>query len=186
MKAGKRAPSATLEKRLRELGRRVDALEARLAERESPAVPVPAISPADAGLVDLLRGRRGGPYEQGKRRGAVLYAGALEVEGREYLWEMERPLPGLLAVKAEAIAALLSSLASPQRLQLLRALLGGPKSSQELQEALGISSPGQLYHHLKELTAAGIVEQRDRSAYQLSARRVVPFLAIVAAALDLA
>ena len=168
---------------LEQISKRLEALEG--GATRSPTSSVPAISPVDAGVVELLRGRHGGPYEDGKNRGAVLYAGAVSVGDREYLWEMERPVPGLLSLKPEVITPILSALASPQRLQLLRALLLGPKSSHELKEALGVSSAGQLYHHLKELVAAGIVEQRDRTAYQLAARHVVPLLAIMAAALDL-
>jgi DNA-binding HxlR family transcriptional regulator len=159
-------------------------LEGRLRPSTSPPA-LAATSPVDAGVVELLRGRTGGPYRRGKHRGAVLYAGAVAIGEREYLWEMERPVPGLLAVSSDSIATILAALASAQRLQLLRALVGGPRSSRQLQQALGVPSPGHLYHHLKELLAAGIVEKRDRTAYQLPARCVVPLLAVVAATFDL-
>lgn len=174
--------TARLEEVVAKLAARVEALEARLEAR--PALP--ALSPSDAGLVELLRTREGGPYERGGRRGAVVYAGAVEIAEREYLWEMERPAPGLMDVPDDEIAAILSVLASPQRLATLKALLSGPKSSNDLQTALGVSSPGQLYHHLDKLLAAGIVEQTRRSLYQIAARHVIPVLAVIAISVDLA
>ena len=68
---------------------------------------------------------------------------------------------------------------------VVRALVQGAHTSQELQAILGVSSPGQLYHHLKELLAVGIVTQTGRSHYEVAALQVVPLLAILAAAFDL-
>jgi DNA-binding transcriptional ArsR family regulator len=184
-KAGGEERLLALERAVRELTARLAALEVAARPGEEGPPPAPPAELAGVDLIEALRGRRGPPYERGDRRGAVLYAGAVSIGGGEYLWQVERPAPGLLALKPERIAPVLASLSSPQRLSLLGALLAGPKSSQELQEVLGVSSPGPLYHHLKELLAAGIVEQRERSAYQIVARHVVPLLAIWAAAFDL-
>ncbi len=68
---------------------------------------------------------------------------------------------------------------------MVRALLQQPRTSQDLQAILGVSSPGQLYHHLKELLAAGIVTQTSRSHYEIGERQVVPVLAALAAVSDL-
>jgi DNA-binding transcriptional ArsR family regulator len=54
-----------------------------------------------------------------------------------------------------------------------------------LQEALGDTSTGHLYHHLRELQAAGLVQQRRRGEYELVPHAMVPLLVVVAAALDL-
>jgi DNA-binding transcriptional ArsR family regulator len=95
-------------------------------------------------------------------------------------------VPGLLQLEAEGIARVIAAMGSPQRILLLRALLQGQHSSQQLQEAMGVTSAGQLYHHLKELLAAGIIEQRGRNNYRLDPRKIVPFLTLLAVALDLA
>jgi DNA-binding transcriptional ArsR family regulator len=76
----------------------------------------------------------------------------------------------------------LATLGHPSRLLLLRALLPAPRSSQQLQEVLGVSSPGQLYHHLKDLLAAGLVRQTARSQYEIASHHVIPLLVIFAAA----
>jgi hypothetical protein len=58
------------------------------------------------------------------------------------------------------------------------ALLAGAHTTYELARVL----PGQLYHHLRELRAAGLVVQRRRSDYAVPAGRVIPCLVLVAAA----
>ena len=172
---------ASLEQALTQLTERVTTLEGKLETAPS----VPALSPEDIALAETLRTRAGGPYEVEDMRGAVAYGGAIEIGEREYLFEVERPAPGLARLPMKRIASILGVLASPQRLTLLTALLPGPKSSNELQSALGVASPGQLYHHLKELLAAGIVEQNRRKQYRLAIRHLVPFMTVLAAAVDL-
>lgn len=164
------------------LADRVAALEAQ--HSTTPAEPVPR-QPADLPVVVALQERSGPPYERGDVGGAVLYAGSVRFTRAEYEWQVERPVPDLLDLDLVPLARVLSALASPARLLLLRALLQGPCSSHQLQEALGVTSPGQLYHHVKELLAVGIVEQPDRSVYRLAPRKIVPFLAILAATLDM-
>jgi ArsR family transcriptional regulator, arsenate/arsenite/antimonite-responsive transcriptional repressor len=174
---------------------RISAIEAQLAilqerlaalEAGPPPSTPPALPQADGSLIEQMRARRGPPYEADQTRGAVTYAGAVELQGAEYIWQVERPVPALLQLETEGIARVITALGSPQRLLLLRALLHGQHSSQQLQAALEVTSAGQLYHHLKELLAAGIIEQRGRNNYRLDPRKIVPFLTLLAAALDLA
>lgn len=178
---------AAMERHLAELTARVAALEApprAVATAAVATTPAPPL-PAHGALLEVLRQRDGPPYARDGLRGALLYAGAVDLAGAEYVWHIERALPFLLDLDAEAVAPVLLALGNPWRLRLVRALLGGPRGSQQLQEAVGLGSPGQLYHHLKELLAAGVIEQRARSEYRLAARKIVPFLIILAAALDL-
>ncbi|MBZ0236146.1 MAG: winged helix-turn-helix domain-containing protein, partial [Deltaproteobacteria bacterium] len=118
------------------------------------------------------------------QRGAVAYGGGLELDGREYLWQIERPVPGLLALDPDGYAHVLAALAHPHRWRLLVALVEAPRSAAELQQVIGSASPGPLYHHLRDLLALGIVVQRDRH-YTVPARHVVPLLTAIALAIDL-
>ena len=138
----------------------------------------------DLGLADVLAARTGSPYEAAGKRGAIAYGGGLAIEGREYLWQVERPLPGLLALDPTGPAEVLAMLAHPHRLRLLLALVEAPRTAAELQAVIGSSSPGPLYHHLRDLLALGVVVQKDRS-YQVQARHVVPLLTAIAVAIDL-
>ena len=134
--------------------------------------------------MDRLAGRRAPRYRGPGVRGAVAYAGAARLGEREVRWIQEHPLPELLAIDPALVARTLAALGHPARLLVVRALLRQPHSSQQLQGVLAGSSPGQLYHHLKDLLAAGLVRQSARSQYEIASHQVVPLLATLAAAAD--
>jgi DNA-binding transcriptional ArsR family regulator len=176
-------PRPTLDR----LAARLDELARKIAALERPAArtPAPAEAPAGDDLLQLLERRRAsGKRDPRGRRGAVIYGGSLELGGREYLWAIERPAAGLLALAPDAPAHVLATLAHPQRLRLLIALIEQPRTAAELQKVIGSRSPGPLYHHLRELLALGVVAQEERR-YTVPARHVVPLLAALALAIDL-
>jgi ArsR family transcriptional regulator, arsenate/arsenite/antimonite-responsive transcriptional repressor len=70
------------------------------------------------------------------------------------------------------------------RLAIVRRLLTDAASTSELTEAAALSSTGQLYHHLRTLTSARVVEQDGRT-YRVPATGVVPVLVAILAAADL-
>ena len=168
--------------RLGDLERRLAALEAnaRAGERAEQA-PL-----ADLRALDELRHRDGPRYVRGRMRGAVTYAGSATLGDDEVLWAGEHGLAQIWDLDPGEVAKLLAALGHPARFALVRALLVGVRSSQELQEVIGSGSAGQLYHHLKDLLAAGVVDQAGRSRYRISAARIVPLLIIFAAAGDVA
>lgn len=173
------------ERRLAELTERVQALEEASRGRTAPT-PDLAAGELDADLLRRLQQRTGPANRSGGAGGSVLYAGAATTVDGTYLWQMERPVPGLLELDEELLAATLGAISSPTRIRLLKALVEGAHETHELQAALGGVSAGQLYHHLKELTAAGIVAQRGRGRYAIAPHTVVPILAVFAAVLDVA
>lgn len=181
-------PAPTSAPTLEQLAARVDELTRKVAALERPtarrAPPVEAAPPDDDLLQLLERRRAGGKRDPRGRRGAVVYGGSLELAGREYLWAIERPATGLLALEPDAPAHVLATLAHPQRLRLLLALVEEPRTAAELQKAIGSKSPGPLYHHLRDLLALGVVAQEERR-YVVPARHVVPLLAALALAIDL-
>lgn len=62
-----------------------------------------------------------------------------------------------------------------------------PRSWQDgLASRIDASSTGRLFHHLKDLLAAGLVHQPVRGTYALRRTHVVPLLAALSCALDLA
>jgi len=171
---------ASTSRRLAALERRVASLERR--GHRPRAAPAPR-----RGLEQLeeLRRRRGPRYVRGRMRGAVVYAGAVACEGREGRWIREHGLSELLDREPGGLARVAAALGNPARLGLIRALIEAPRSGQELQQVLGTPSAGQLYHHLKELMAAGIVHQAGRGRYEVEPERTIPLLALLAAAADL-
>lgn len=168
-----------LERRIGQLEERVAALEARPA-------------PAAVASLDLLDGFRARVADERAKSdhpetaGTVGYLGAVSIGEREYLYAKEHRVHDLVGTDWTAAATTLGSLGSPARLALLAALLAGARTRAELQQASGDTSTGHLYHHLRDLQAAGLLHQPRRGEYELAANALVPLLAVVAAALDLA
>jgi DNA-binding transcriptional ArsR family regulator len=168
--------------RLEDLERRVGALEVlQVGAEQAPPSPLP-----DLRQLEALRQREGPRYVRGDMRGAISYAGSAGLGDSDLLWAGEHGLPQIWDLDPVGLARLLAALGHPARLALVRALLTGERTSQELQEVVGSGSAGQLYHHLKDLLAAGVVDQAGRSRYRISPGRIVPLLVILAAAGDVA
>jgi DNA-binding transcriptional ArsR family regulator len=170
------------DQRIEDLERRVGALESG----PRPGGAAQLTPQGDLARIEDLRRRQGPRYVRGEARGAVTYSGALALGDRESLWAREHGVPEILDLDPARLARVLAALGHPVRLKLAYSLVEKPRTSQELQEVIGSASAGQLYHHLKEMIAAGVVAQEGRSRYLVTGERIVPLLAILAAAGDLA
>ncbi|GAA2585158.1 helix-turn-helix domain-containing protein [Actinomadura fulvescens] len=147
---------------------RLSALEARVAELEARLSTRPH------------RAASGTPEDTGQLR----YGGDARLGGYEWTWDVVRSPGELLKLPAGPLAAVLQAAGHPARFEVLRSLLTGPRTVTELQSELELKSTGQLYHHLKALSGAGLVEQTERAVYRLPAQVVFPVLALAAAAYD--
>ena len=76
----------------------------------------------------------------------------------------------LLHATDEAAALLGYALSSPQKVGLLRALLGHPSESAAALGAAAQLSTGSLYHHLRDLMHAGLIAQESRNRYGITPR----------------
>jgi DNA-binding transcriptional ArsR family regulator len=167
MKAGEIARTVS------DLVRRVEALEA-------------AARPA-AGSLELVNGLLADvAAPDADHPGTVMYAGAGRIGDETIVYQMNRSWAELTTAGASPLASGLVALASPTRVAIVQTLLRGRASKADLSAALDEPSSGQLYHHLKELMAAGLIHQPERAVYAIPAHRVVPVLALLAAAYDLA
>ncbi len=70
----------------------------------------------------------------------------------------------------ESAALLGYALSSPQKVGLLRALLGHASESAAALGAAAQLSTGSLYHHLRDLMHAGLIAQEGRNRYQITPR----------------
>jgi DNA-binding transcriptional ArsR family regulator len=122
----------------------------------------------------------------GAPAGTIAYAGVAQLGADRLAWQMTHSVPELLVLDEDRVARQLAAIASPVRLRILRELATGPLQTHELQERLGAPSAGQLYHHLRELLATGLVNQPRRSVYEVPDRAAIPLLALIACASDLA
>lgn len=133
-------------------------------------------------MLDRLATNTGPRFEQDGVAGSIVYGGQTTTPGSgELVWQAEHPLPDVLDVDLHVVANVLTALAHPVRLEVLRRLLLGAHTLAELQQIPGIGTSGQLHHHLRELRTAGVTVHR-RNYYTVTTDRVVALLVIIAAA----
>lgn len=162
---------------------RLDAVERRLAALETPQAAgnrtgdhqvAPNQEAGEFWALDRLRAQA--------PDGGVVFAGTAHLpDGHDYEWQYGLPTGQLLDDDWASFAPTLTALAHPVRLSLLRAVLRGHHAIADLQAAASGTS-GQLYHHLRQLVAAGWLRLSGRGTYTVPAERVVPLLTILAAA----
>ncbi|MEZ2189854.1 helix-turn-helix domain-containing protein [Corynebacterium sp. CCM 9204] len=157
---------------LADLRKRVTDLESRVRKLEHPEVPGQSQNHADES-------------EAGAITGTIHYSGELTAP-RQLRWTITLDADTVRSVPSDGITEVLAAVSSPVRLIILRELLVEPASARQLQELLGYSSPGPLYHHLKPLQSAGIVARDGDGKYQIPGPGVVPLLILLAAAGDVA
>ncbi|GAA0584552.1 helix-turn-helix domain-containing protein [Paractinoplanes ferrugineus] len=160
-----------LEQRLAHIERRLDALETG-----TPEVTADTGDPYWA--LTALRGLTTSP-------GAVLFTGLVDLPtGEHYEWQQGVPAEGVLESDWAAPSAALTALAHPARLRILQEVLRGKHATADLQALEDIGSTGQLYHHVRQLVAAGWLRTESRAHYSVPPQRVVPLLVIIAAAVS--
>lgn len=163
---------------LRELSARVAALEvSKVARLESAPELDPETFWALTGLRDRVRADPDGPDN------AVMLVGELTLPtGEPVSWQQGVDADALLESEWDDRAASFAALGHPVRLELLRRILGGTRSTAELSAIESLGTTGQLHHHLRQLLAVGWLRQAGRGAYEVPAHRVVPLLVCLAAA----
>lgn len=88
-----------------------------------------------------------------------------------------RPRTALLGLAdPPAVARLMSGLAHPDRVRIVRAILAGADSHQTLSKASGLKA-GPLYHHLRELERAGFLRCELRNQHRVTELGRVVFFA---------
>lgn len=160
---------------------RLHRLEERVARLEDATAPTRPGEPAPGGSHDVfwalegLKARLADP-------GGVLFTGAVTLEnGLRAEWQQGLVLGDALDGFGEDAAAALSALAHPVRLRLLRELLRAPRTAAELGELDDLGTSGQIYHHLRQLVAAGWLRSAPRGRHGVPTERVVPLLVVLAA-----
>ncbi|MCM6772310.1 helix-turn-helix domain-containing protein [Nocardia sp. CDC159] len=143
-------------------------VETRLAELEA--------------RIQALEGRRRSDVPA---RGFIEYRGSVDFGG-EIHWTISYGAAAVLELPAPARVEVLAALGHPVRQALVQTLLDGPRTGGELAEAVGLTSTGQLYHHIRALSSAKIVEQHGRGAYRIPGSKVIPVLILMTAAADIA
>ncbi|WP_146340332.1 helix-turn-helix transcriptional regulator [Nesterenkonia sp. NBAIMH1] len=156
------------DERIAALERRVAALE---EQRHAP-VETEAGSGADGTLwaLDGLRSRLPEP-------GGVLMAGSVQTpNGANARWQMAAPAEAFFDSDFAERAEALSALGHPARLRIVQRLMSDADTVQDLVGTGEFGTSGQIYHHIKQLTAAGWLRSVGGGRYEVPAARVVPLL----------
>ncbi|WP_329080726.1 MULTISPECIES: ArsR/SmtB family transcription factor [unclassified Streptosporangium] len=166
-----------------ELDERVTELERRLAALErSEREPQPGADTPDDGFW-ALKGLKAALAREGAANGGVLFTGAITLPtGEDFEWQNARPVDALLDEDWSGAAESFAALGNAVRMRLLREILGGRRTVAELAALEGLGTTGQVYHHLRQLTATGWLRTAGKSRYEVPATRVVPILVALAAA----
>lgn len=113
------------------------------------------------------------------------YAGTGSFANRTVAWKITRTWDDILDHAGTDASAVFAALANPTRIRIISQLLTGDLTTATLAERLDQPSTGQLFHHLKELLAAGIIHQPERATYSIHHHHVVPLLTLLSATTDL-
>lgn len=161
-----------------ELTKRVEQLERSRAPRSSAVT--------DGSLVQRMLDELWSAPDDSGGVGMIVYAGAGPWADGTVAWQIGRVWSEIRGTAPEAVTALFGALANPSRIRILCQLVTGPVSTRDLGQKLDHPSSGQLFHHLKELLAAGLIYQPERGTYAIRREDVVPLLTTLSCAIDLA
>ncbi|WP_245583617.1 ATP-binding protein [Paenibacillus assamensis] len=118
--------------------------------------------------------------------GNVYYAGQYQANGQLLRWEpKDKQLEQLLQISTEKSSKILSALGSKLRLDIIIAILNESLTGAEMVEKLNMGTTGQLYHHLKALNGANLIEQDKSGRYTVPDHRKLPLLLLLSAAADM-
>ena len=139
-----------------EIAARLESLERRLAALEGrTAPPPPATEDAFWALGHL--------QAQGVQ--GVMYAGQVTASSGVVEWQYGLGTDILLGQDWDDAAPVLAALGHPSRLRLLRAILRGVTRTADLSALEDMGTTGPLYHHLRELVAAGWLRPAGRGEH---------------------
>ncbi len=166
--------------RLDRLERRVTALE----RRDHPDRPAASDSARVGDVADADRfWALVGLQSRLEGRSAVLFTGSVTLPGgAHYEWQQGADTDHLLSGAWDTVGDVLGALGHPARLAILREVLRGATGVGEIGAIERLGTSGQLYHHLRELVAAGWLRSMGRGRYEVPGPRIVPLLVILAAA----
>lgn len=169
-----------LSTRLQQLEERVSGLEARDRANECSAHPsARRDESSDPDRFWALKGLKSRISDTS----AVLFTGSVTLaRDARYEWQQDVDVKALLEMDWSVVSDVLTALGQPVRLAILQQVLSGVQTVAQLGAVEGFGTSGQLYHHLRQLVAAGWLRTAGRGHYEVPPARVVSLLVVLAAA----
>jgi DNA-binding transcriptional ArsR family regulator len=159
---------------LAELADRVRRLEELVGDGRSPAGQRLDDSADPFWILDGLEQRYGAR--------AVAYAGSVTVDGAPVRWQLTHDSTQLFELDWTTLASALGALGHPVRLRILQLIARGEAgTAADLADTPGLGSTGQIYHHLRQLVAAGWLRATTKGRHEVPAERLIPLLVVLGA-----
>jgi hypothetical protein len=157
---------------LADLAARVRRLEETVGQRSQEHGP--AVESDTFWIIDGLE-RRFGSH-------AVAYAGSVGSDEPPVRWQMGHDSSQLLELDWTTLAPTLGALGHPVRLRILQLIARDEAvTAADLADTPGLGSTGQIYHHLRQLVAAGWLRATTRGRHEVPPERLGPLLVILGA-----
>lgn len=175
--------SAELMRRLHEVELRLAALEKKPAADMTGAPPTSSRDSQQSNRFWVLEGLR---EQLGEASGGLIYSGIAPSPAGPVEWQYAHTADEILDLDDDhtaTVAARLAALGSPIRCRLLLSVLRGTSSVADLSGLDSMGTTGQVYHHVRILTASGWLRPAGRGSVQVPPERVVPAMLAIAAAL---
>lgn len=158
-------------------------------EPKTPKGGKEVLTPEGREHLNALRDQLVAYVEEHNETGAVAYAGTFKSGDEETtmqsIWASAVQTDYLLALNdGRTVEKVLTSVGNSQRLAILLTLLKKPMTVNQLIDALGFSSTGQVYHHLKPLVSADIIKE-EKGVYAVIPHRVQGIVMLLAGVWDL-
>jgi DNA-binding transcriptional ArsR family regulator len=102
--------------------------------------------------------------------------------GQRAEWQIGQTTSAITEQDWAGRSDVIGALGQPVRLQILQEIVLGSASVGELTRIDGVGTSGQVYHHLRQLVAAGWLQSTSRGHYEVPAARLVPLLTTILAA----
>ncbi len=113
---------------------------------------------------------------------AVAYAGSLVRDDGPVRWQLTHDSEQLVELDWTTLAPALSALGHPARLRILQLIARREAdTAADLADTKGLGSTGQIYHHLRQLVAAGWLRATTKGRHEVPPERLVPLLVVLAA-----
>ncbi len=113
---------------------------------------------------------------------AVAYAGSLVRDDGPVRWQLTHDSEQLVELDWTTLAPALSALGHPARLRILQLIARREAdTAADLADTQSLGSTGQIYHHLRQLVAAGWLRATTKGRHEVPPERLVPLLVVLAA-----